>query len=354
MLPSLSIALIAFGVASVATYVLARPGGWLQILDHPNERSLHSTPVPRTGGLAIWAGGIAGTGVALLLFGLQPDLGWIAGTAFVVAAVSFIDDRSHVPVAARLTAQLAAGGLLVAGGLGTRSIGLPGVELYLSGEAALLLSLLFIVWMTNLYNFMDGMDGFAGGMAVIGFGTFAMLGWVADAPVFASCSLVVAASAAGFLLFNFPPARIFMGDIGSSSLGFLAAAFMLWAARDGTFPLWIGVLIFAPFIVDATVTLLRRLLRRDKIWIAHKAHYYQRLVQLGWGHKSTVIAEYLLMLSCALSAAFVLQQPPAIQWAILGLWVALFAALASMVDWHGKRISREKNAGNNEEKNEPI
>lgn len=94
-------------------------------------------------------------------------------------------------------------------------------------------------------------------------------------------SLIIAAAFAGFLIFNFPPARIFMGDTGSSTLGLLAATLSLWGARDGVFPVWIAVLVFSPFIVDATVTLFWRLLRHEKIWQAHKAHYYQQLVQTG-------------------------------------------------------------------------
>ena len=191
----------------------------------------------------------------------------------------------------------------------------------------------------NLYNFMDGMDGFAGGMAVIGFGTFAVFGWLAGQQLFAALNLIVAAAAGGFLLFNFPAARIFMGDIGSSSLGFLAAAFMLWADRNGIFPLWIGVLVFSPFIVDATVTLIRRILRRDKFWEAHKRHYYQRLVQLGWGHRRTVLWEYAVMVLCAVSALIARYLAPSGQWIMIAMW--LLAYLVIMIVVHELEARRD-------------
>lgn len=338
-------AALAFGISCVVTHLLTRPDGPLQILDHPNERSLHSAPIPRTGGLAMWAGVLIGTAVALLALDAGPELAWIAVAVVVVGIVSFIDDKFRVPVALRLTAHLIAGGLLLIGGFGLQSLWLPGVELDLPKGIALTVSVLFVVWMTNLYNFMDGMDGLAGGMAVIGFVTFSALGWLAGEPVFAMFSGIVAAAVAGFLVFNFPPARIFMGDTGSATLGFLAASLVLWAARDGIFPPWVGLLIFSPFVVDATVTLLRRLVRRDRIWVAHRTHYYQRLVRFGWGHKKTVLAEYLLMAACSGSALFVLTRPAWVQWGAIGGWLIGYAALMLIVDqaFTDKRLGRPEN-----------
>ncbi|EDN66403.1 glycosyl transferase, group 4 family [Beggiatoa sp. PS] len=194
-------------------------------------------------------------------------------------------------------------------------------------------SLLFVVWMTNLYNFMDGMDGFAGGMAVFGFGTLAVFGGLANHLFFMAINLMVASAAGGFLLFNFPPARIFMGDVGASSLGFLAAAFSLWGHREGIFPLWVALLVFSPFIFDATVTLLRRLLQGDKIWLAHKSHYYQRLVELGWGHKNTVLWEYALMAACSVSALMIPSLPNYAQWYLLISWIIIYILLMYLVGW---------------------
>jgi UDP-N-acetylmuramyl pentapeptide phosphotransferase/UDP-N-acetylglucosamine-1-phosphate transferase len=193
--------------------------------------------------------------------------------------------------------------------------------------------------MLNLYNFMDGMDGIAGGMAVFGFGTFAVFGLLAGATLFSVLNLIIAAAALGFLVFNFPPARIFMGDVGSSTLGLLAAALSLWGVRDGIFPFWIALLVFSPFIVDATVTLLRRLWRRERIWHAHKTHYYQRLVQAGWGHRKTVLLEYAIMLGCGISALWSMRATDEIQMAILIAWILFYFAFFFWVS----RIARQGN-----------
>jgi len=180
-------------------------------------------------------------------------------------------------------------------------------------------------------------SGFAGGMAVIGFGTLAVLGWMGGDARYALLCASVAAAAAGFLWFNFPPARLFMGDVGSAALGFLAAGLLLWADRAGLFPLWVGLLVFSPFIVDATVTLLRRLLRGEKVWQAHRSHYYQRLVRMGWGHRRTVLWEYALMLLCAASAVWAVQAGMAVQWGVLGAWVVAYLGMMLGVEYAERR-----------------
>jgi UDP-N-acetylmuramyl pentapeptide phosphotransferase/UDP-N-acetylglucosamine-1-phosphate transferase len=122
-----------------------------------------------------------------------------------------------------------------------------------------------------------------------------------------------------------------MGDVGSSTLGFLAAALSIWGARDGVFPHWVAVLVFSPFVVDATVTLFRRVVQGERIWQAHRTHYYQRLVRLGWGHRKTLLWEYLLMLSSAGSALWAVSLPPAGQWALILVWAFVYTGLAVLV-----------------------
>ncbi len=318
------------------TRLFCHPAARFQILDHPNERSLHERPTPRSGGLAIVAAvflaGLAGA----VAYRAPLQLLWIGLGALAVVVVSFLDDRMDLSPLYRLSVHAAAAGLLVYAGVGLSTLALPGFVWPLSAPAGAALSFLFVVWMVNLYNFMDGMDGFAGGMAVIGFGTLALLGWLAGSELFAALNAIVAAAAAGFLVFNFPPARIFMGDVGSSTLGLLAAAFSLWGAREGVFPFWVAVLVFSPFIVDATVTLARRLYRGEKIWQAHKTHYYQRLVQLGWGHRKTVLWEYVIMLACALSALWVVSQSDVVQWLVIAGWTILYTGFA----WFVSRLER--------------
>jgi UDP-N-acetylmuramyl pentapeptide phosphotransferase/UDP-N-acetylglucosamine-1-phosphate transferase len=189
-------------------------------------------------------------------------------------------------------------------------------------------TLLLLLWVTNLYNFMDGMDGFAGGMTLIGGLALAVLTAKGNAWTVSVLSLLLAGAAAGFLVHNFPPARIFMGDVGSIPIGFFFGAVMLLGGRDGLFDLWVPLIVFSPFVVDATATLLRRALAGEKIWQAHRAHYYQRVVLLGWGHRRTVLAEYGLMVSCAGLAWLYHIGTESTRVLVLGAWCLIFSGLA--------------------------
>lgn len=244
--------------------------------------------------------------------------------ALVLAMTAAIDDRTGLSPGMRMAIHLAVAASVAAFGLRMDSLELPGIEWNLGKWPAGVISVLFLVWMVNLYNFMDGMDGFAGGMAVFGFGALAVLGWQAGHPTFSQLSAIIAAASAGFLVLNFPPARIFMGDVGSATLGFLAGALSIWGVQEAVFPFWVPILIFSPFVADATVTLIKRLVRGEKVWEAHRSHYYQRLVRLGWGHKKTVLFQYLLMLGCAVTAIWAVHGSAKQQWfAIIG-WTAVY------------------------------
>jgi len=315
--------IILFFCAAVALMLsiwLASEKSPLQVFDTPNERSLHEHPIPGTGGLAIIVSLCIGWGILAWQDGWPGPMGWIAVSALLAAAVSFADDLHELPPGIRLLVHAMAAAVLISGG-----IVLPW------GWLGTGLTFLAIIWMLNLYNFMDGMDGFAGGMAVAGFGFLGAAGWMAGNETYAWYCWVVATAALGFLWVNFPPAKIFMGDAGSATLGLLAAGFSLWGIHDGLFSLWLPLLVFSPFIVDATITLIRRGLRGEKVWQAHRTHYYQRLVQAGWGHKKTVLTEYVLMLSAGLTAILLLLYP---RWGIIGLisWCAIFILLAYMVE----------------------
>ena len=320
----------AFVASAWLTRHFCNPASFAYVLDHPNERSLHLGPVPRGGGLAILIA-IFVCGAAVAWINSALGLAGIASGVLLVAAVSFLDDRYTVPPLYRLLAHAAAASTILYSGLVLQRFEIPGASLDWPYSAGVVFSMLFAVWMINLYNFMDGMDGFAGGMAAFGFGTFAAMGWMVGHSLFLTVNMIIAATAAGFLIFNFPPARIFMGDIGSSVLGMLTASLSLWGARDGVFPFWVAILVFFPFVVDATVTLIRRLLRGERIWQAHKTHYYQRLVQLGWGHRKTVLWEYGLMLACAVSAIWAVRQTATIQWGVICFWVVMYALLMVLV-----------------------
>ena len=286
------------GAAGAVSFVLAFIAVQLLLtrfarfaLDRPNERSLHERPVPRTGGIAV----LLGTSAAVA-FGA--DALWLPlGLALVLAILSFADDVKGMPVAARLATHLAAGGVLVWYLLS---------PIYLWQAALLVLA---IAWLTNLYNFMDGSDGLAAGMTVIGFAAYAVAATLADEPELATTCLCIAAASGAFLVFNFHPARIFLGDVGSIPLGFLAAALGIVGWRDEAWPLWFPAAVFAPFIADATLTLARRLLRGERVWQAHRDHYYQRMVRGGLGHRGTAYVAYALMVLCAGAALVAMPRP---------------------------------------------
>ncbi len=324
--------ILAFALAALQARAFSRPNSRLYLLDHPNERSLHSAPTPRTGGIAVVTA-VYGVGLLANYFiGTSSRyVIWLGVSGLLVAGVSLIDDRVGVSPALRIVVHLLAAAILLLGGFVLTGTVLPNATVAEFGAVAASITLLYIVWMVNLYNFMDGMDGLAGGMTVIGFGTFAVFGWEAGDTLYATLCLVVAASAAGFLVFNFPPARIFMGDTGSSTLGLFAAAFTVWGVRESIFPFWAGLLVFSLFVVDASVTLVRRLARRERIWEAHKTHYYQRVVQLGWGHKKTALWAYVLMLLCSVSAVLAVRQPRAVQWTVIAVWAVIYVGLALLV-----------------------
>lgn len=324
-------AIAALGLSAWLSWRFCNPSSLFHILDNPNERSLHSNPTPRSGGIAILAGLLAAGALTWILQGVALYM-WFLAALMPVAIVSYLDDRAGVAVLLRLLAHVVGAGLLVWSGSFSSENGLlPGMELPWFG---LLVILAYVVWMINLYNFMDGMDGFAAGMAVIGFGFLAITGLLTENLQFAQTCLVVTGGAAGFLFFNFPPARIFMGDVGSSSLGLLAAAFSLWGARDGVFPFWVAILIFSPFIADASVTLVKRMLCGEKIWQAHKTHYYQKLVQAGLGHRKTVLIEYAIMIGCGITALLSLRATVVIQAVMLAGWVLFYIIFFTWVSWY--------------------
>ncbi len=336
----LVIALIVLALSIWLTRSLSLPASRLRLMDHPNERSLHDRPMPRTGGLAILFSFAAGLAAELLLklLNASGESGFtlsnllVIAMLFFIAVVSLLDDwRELAPIIRLLVHVTAACGVVLGAGMRINELALPLLGSYPLGYVAFPLTVLWLVWMTNLYNFMDGMDGFAGGMSVVGFGFLSMIAWGAEQYFMALLSLLAVAAAGGFLIFNRPPARIFMGDVGSTFLGFLAGTLAIMGVHKGLFDLWVPALIFSPFIVDATVTLLRRLLRGERVWQAHREHYYQRMVLLGWSHGKTVLAEYALMLACGASALVYMKVGTVARLGILLAAAFLYLALAVSV-----------------------
>ena len=261
------LALVVFGLAWLAAAILVYfVRGWAErkaILDHPNERSSHDVPKPRGGGIAIVVITLAGSA-----WWWTPRVAVVAAAALVIAIVSWIDDVRHLPATLRLGVQsLCAIAVLVA---------------YPTGAFAPL-AFLWIVGLTNAYNFMDGIDGIAGGQAVVAGAAWALFGMLTQQPLVAMLGLLIAGSSAGFLMHNWQPSRIFMGDVGAAFLGFMFASLAVMAWPNVRLAA-AGVLVVWPFVADAAFTFVRRALRKERVWEAHRSHIYQRMNQRGMSH----------------------------------------------------------------------
>lgn len=266
---------VVFASTYILTALLRRYALSKSLIDIPNDRSSHSIPTPRGGGVAIVVSFLAA--LCLLFVGglISVDLflsGVGAGT--LVAVIGFMDDHGHIAARWRLLGHFAAAAWALYW-LG----GLPPVHTFGQvinlGWTGSVLAAFYLVWMLNLYNFMDGIDGIAGVQAVTvclgvcvlyGLGAYDYLLWP---------PLLLAASVGGFLVWNFPSARIFMGDAGSGFLGLILGILTLQAAWVSFDLFWGGLILLGVFIVDATFTLLRRLLRGEKVYEAHRSHAYQ-------------------------------------------------------------------------------
>jgi Fuc2NAc and GlcNAc transferase len=322
---ALWISVLALAVSASLTEAVRRLSWTHGMLDVPNERSSHSATTPRGGGVSIviaatlallvlrWSDAI-GTDVLLALIG--------GGTA--VAVVGFLDDHHRVPAGVRLTVHVGAAfwALLCLGGLPPLAIGHRVFDLGWGGDA---LALVAIVWILNLFNFMDGIDGIAGSEGVFIACSAALLGLAYGPPSdVLAAGMAVGAACLGFLLWNWPPATIFMGDVGSGYLGFVIAVMAVAATRDNPAAVWIWLILGGVFFVDATVTLVRRAARRERLYQAHRCHAYQRLAQRWGSHRRATMAVILLnltwLLPCALIAAL---HPQAAFWIAVGALVPL-------------------------------
>ncbi len=294
-------------------------------LAQPNARSLHIRPVPRIGGVAIWAGWLAAWAA------VPGSWQWAAPLALVVT-VSLIDDFRALPSTVRLLAHAAAAILAAA-------------TLLDAGWLFLAFAVLAMVWMANLYNFMDGADGLAGSMGLFGFGAYGVAAAVAGRAESGVLFGTLAAACAGFLVFNRPPARLFMGDVGAVGLGFLAGLFGLQGIVAGAWPWWFPPLVFAPFILDATATLLRRLRQRAPLASAHRDHFYQRAILVDGTHGPTVRAYIGWMAGCAILALVGLIWVPAAGGLLLLAACAGFAWHCRAIEQRWSDWSRIQHAG---------
>jgi UDP-N-acetylmuramyl pentapeptide phosphotransferase/UDP-N-acetylglucosamine-1-phosphate transferase len=317
-------ATLAFFVSLIGTRAVLTLLRRRAILDHPNERSSHAVPTPRGGGIAVMAALLLAWGAAgLAVPGSLPGLWTVLACALALALVSWIDDLRNLPAVGRLTAHI----LAVAVGV----MALPEHNLIFQGLAPFWLDRLaagFLwVWFLNLFNFMDGIDGITGVETVtLGVGlTFVVLLSGGD-PAWVYAGVSVAAAALGFLVWNWPPARIFIGDVGSVPLGFLLAWLMLNLAGQGH---WAPAIILPLYYLgDASLTLARRAARGERVWEAHREHFYQRAIRNGASHLavlSVVIAINAVL--TLLAAASILS----VDLAIPVFFVALAAVAAALL-----------------------
>ena len=301
--------LSAFALSYVGVAVIRRLALRRGLLDVPNERSSHIVPTPRGGGVAIAAIVLIGLGVtSVALRDLQVNVFWgyLLGAAIVVG-ISSADDVLKLPARLRLIVHLIAAVVFVtlAGWIG--SIAVPGFGSIELGWLGLPITLIWIVGLVNIYNFMDGIDGLAAGQAIIA-GAYWLVILLKGNPgsLAAVVSFLIGASL-GFLLHNLPPARIFMGDVGSTLLGFTFATLPILAYRqtaDSHF-FGYGVLCIAPFAFDGALTIIRRLLNHENVLEAHRSHLYQRLVKIGYSHgRVSLIYGGLALISGVVALAY--------------------------------------------------
>ena len=326
--------ILLFGLVGSLTVLLA---GWVRkyalqhLLDLPNTRSSHVQPTPRGGGLAI----VAAFFLSLLVL-LQPTemplpLFWALSALIPLAIIGFVDDHGHVPARWRLLLQvLAAAWLLV--WIKPSGLGWPG---YLGTAFC-------IVWVINLFNFMDGIDGIAGVEAMT---TTLSAAWLLSLhptgsfPPEGFICLALAAASLGFLVWNWPPARLFMGDVGSGVLGFLLAALALWTSQQGLLGLPAWLILGGVFLVDATLTLLIRLLKGNRWYEAHRSHAYQHASRHWGSHRPVTIGVLLVNIFWLLPWAWVATQHPERQYQ--AVMVALLPLIV-LAGWLGAGQERRQ------------
>jgi UDP-N-acetylmuramyl pentapeptide phosphotransferase/UDP-N-acetylglucosamine-1-phosphate transferase len=280
---------------------------WLKkrLLDIPNERSSHTVPTPRGAGIVVVV-----VTILFLIFSWQVGFLRFLPLAFVVGAVlialiSWIDDWRSLPSWWRFAVHFV-GAMLAVWSFGFfEQIELPFLSSLKLGWWGIPLTILWLVGLTNIYNFMDGIDGIAGTQALVGAIGLLLIGISVHNLTFMWLAILIFSTSAAFLCHNWSPAKIFLGDVGSAFWGFLFAAMPLWIAKEesGSF-FWQGLCLVWIFVFDGILTIIRRALRGENIFLAHRSHLYQRLVIAGFSHQTVTVLYGMLAITgvCALVA----------------------------------------------------
>jgi UDP-N-acetylmuramyl pentapeptide phosphotransferase/UDP-N-acetylglucosamine-1-phosphate transferase len=321
---------LTLGIAVGVTWTVRRIAVARNHLDRPNGRSAHTRPTPRLGGIGTMLAFLPVAAVVTALGAPRAETFVVLGATAVISLLGFIDDLWSLPARVRFGVQIAAALAVV----WTSAMNATDVWLLLPEECpawfAAILSVLWIVWMTNLYNFMDGIDGLAGGQAVIGGVAVGVAAALGGAPEIALLALLLGAAALGFLRFNFPPASIFMGDVGSTAIGFFVAS-VPFLPSAGPVPIEVVGIAFAMFILDATVTLLRRMSRGERFFEAHRSHFYQRLLKYGVPHRTITLTAYAAMAVSGVAAVAYSQATIGVGVALVLVPVGIFVGLATAI-----------------------
>jgi len=309
-------AFLSFLLTGIATWYAGRRG----LLDHPGERQSHTIATPRGGGVGL----VAALLITSLLFsgGHQPGF-WlycIVPAVVILAMMGWWDDHASLGAGFRFFIQLTVSCYLLwcATDAG-----------WVQGVVPMIIWGLFIIWMTNLYNFMDGSNGMAALQGIFAASVLAILFYLPGDNLFALFAALLAACCAGFLPWNLGRARVFMGDVGSLALGFLFAAFLLYGVGTGAFDYPVALMVMMLFLTDATLPLLLRVIRGERWYNAHRQHLYQRLIAHGWTHGRVAMLYQAINLMLVLPGILMAVIFPAQAWAI-----ALALTLVFVLGWY--------------------
>jgi Fuc2NAc and GlcNAc transferase len=285
---------LAIASFAIASRLVSKFRDWAlrqEILDVANHRSLHTGAVPRGAGVAIVALTVLGVaGVSAFTNVSSTGVLWtyIAGGA-LIAAVSWVDDVRGLPVFVRLPAHLIAAVAVVTACGGVHVLAIPAIGTVDVGMAGTVFAVIWIVALTNAFNFMDGSDGIAGLQAVVAGTGLAIIGFITHEPILIVVPALIAGSSAGFLRSNWAPAEVFMGDVGSAFVGYSLASVSVMAAASSPSVAAAGIMAVWPFVFDTAFTMLQRIRRGERIWEAHRSHLYQRSIAHGAGHAAVAI-----------------------------------------------------------------
>lgn len=340
----------AFCISYLLTGAILRFSLKRRLLDIPNDRSSHSIPKPRLGGAAITVSFYV-TCATLLVFGFRPFanasiLAGALGGGAVIALSGLVDDLRGIDARLKLIVQFCAAGIAVASGIVLREFSIPFIGSIELGAAAVPATLIWIVAIINFYNFIDGIDGLAAGIGLIASAFLYTIAGMTGAAPLQGLYAALAGSSFGFLRFNFPPARIFMGDMGSTFIGYTFAVLSVVAQGAGV-PAFITLLLLAGAVGDVVLTLVRRALKKEKLFSPHRTHYYQRLTSLGLSHKQVTLLEYLVAVLLGVSAILAFHKAWTFVTFLSVIWIGFFmwalAKIRSMekggrIIWGGRAL----------------